>query len=1007
MGYERNIAELEALRELKIKLVENNSKLQRQLQLKEKELVELSKINKEKLEQLSEFQEQLEMIMIEKEMAEEKAELLQVDIENEKQRVQEQQIELNLLRNEIEKKGSSIPKDDEIQLKLLEYQNTKLREAVLRMRDIIGQLTKDKQDLVQGNETLKNESATLVKICENLKNELQNAERTIVVLKERIEATADYEKTIEILTEKNMDLEMKLSALEDTVEDYETIRSMDEEILETQKEAERELREEFDLANSRIGNLLAQIKIYGEQMDEYEKMVMKFRRKIAELNDEIQGKQDEIIILNEQLKGEAINNTISAQSTKLTTATRTFAEAIEKETYALELKYEVELSKYLTAFLPDNFSKPGGDNDAILLTVRFSRLLAKTAMLTKFLNLKYPSAPGGIRPEHVTKSHKAEQWAYCAKFSFLLSNFSSAVRQCESIVHKCSVERLSRLAPLQNDIAKEEGMIDKYIDLLKSDKLDENTPTNGVNKGINYLESVLSIYFSRECYDAKQLFLDVCVQFLQGLLWVKISAQRIIFTLSHDDKSVSSEYMKSVLVWVEKCEQLCMRLKNRISISENFVFTQDLEIQLANWNISFKNVASIFDSVCSIANIQLSTIIEAESLDENCIKEALWYSVEKIYGALNGVEATEIINGYMETVQTGFTDFIGKFDNKELLDNLKDKTLLSPLMERANARKQDALEAEKLRWNLEKKDNEIMELKKNIRARLDDISNYKLRLEMAENKLELMGKIDETEVKRLHSQNDDLRDQLRKAKIEYEDTLENLQREIDFYEKENYDLQNHARTISKKILLGQLQTVNVATDHPKMQALFLPFQPADSSPPTSQQFDEVAYLKDELKKANLALEWASQHIRQLKASERMQLLDAMKPLMIPSDISGPLTLLSAQNSKKHEHDELCKRAESILTESRFYQIPYVVDISQPKSKQNLEKRKHLGNIAYINQQINDLKIDILRFWNRYRDGEELPSLFQNIGSVSSKNYKKEERTAETHRLKEKSSIPNY
>ncbi|MCP9261235.1 hypothetical protein DINM_004451 [Dirofilaria immitis] len=267
---------------------------------------------------------------------------------------------------------------------------------------------------------------------------------------------------------------------------------------------------------------------------------------------------------------------------------------------------------------------------------------------------------------------------------------------------------------------------------------------------------------------------------------------------------------------------------------------------------------------------------------------------------------------------------------------------------------------------------------------------------MAENKLELMGKIDETEVKRLHSQNDDLRDQLRKAKCkEYEDTLENLQREIDFYEKENYDLQNH-----------QLQTVNVATDHPKMQALFLPFQPADSSPPTSQQFDETFYNIHERELIAFVCRNCLICETKIEASERMQLLDAMKPLMIPSDISGPLTLLSAQNSKKHEHDELCKRAESILTESRFYQIPYVVDISQPKSKQNLEKRKHLGNIAYINQQINDvgildsdLKIDILRFWNRYRDGEELPSLFQNIGSVSSKNYKKEERTAETHRLK--------
>lgn len=42
------------------------------------ELVELSKINQEKVEQLSDLEEQLEIATIEKEMAEEKIELLQV-----------------------------------------------------------------------------------------------------------------------------------------------------------------------------------------------------------------------------------------------------------------------------------------------------------------------------------------------------------------------------------------------------------------------------------------------------------------------------------------------------------------------------------------------------------------------------------------------------------------------------------------------------------------------------------------------------------------------------------------------------------------------------------------------------------------------------------------------------------------------------------------------------------------------------------------------------------------
>ncbi|VDO22101.1 unnamed protein product [Brugia timori] len=867
--YERNVAELEALREFKVKLVEANSKLQRQLQEKEKELLELSRIDQEKLERLSELEEQLEMATIEREMAEEKADLLQADIENEKQRIQELEIELDLFRGEIKPSADDMPKigtlemhillkDDGIELKMLRCQNMKLREAIVRMRDVIGQLAEDKRELTQENETLKNESATLVKICENLRNELQKAERTIFILKEhltditeRIDAAAESEKVIEILTDKNMDLEKKLklanlnwkncSTLEETVEDYEAIRSMDEEILETQREAEKELREELDLTNSRMNNLLIQIKVYGEQVDEYEKMIMKFRRKISELNEEIQERQDEIISLNEQLKGEEDNNVMSVQSIQLTTATRTFAEIVDKEVCALELKYEIELSNYLRAFLPDNFTKPGGDNDAILLTVCCSRLSAKTTLLAKLINLKvspniayYPPASGGIRREHVTKSHKAEQWAYCAKFSFLLSNFGCAVRQCESVVCRCTVERLSRLAPLQSDIAKEERMIDYYIDLLKSDKFDENTATDAINKAINHLENILSIYFSREWYDVKQLFLDICLQYLQGLFWVKINVQRVIFTLSsHATKSNTNEYMESVLIWVQKCEQLCMRLKNHISIDENLIFTQDLEIQLANWKTPFKNLTLIFDNVCSITTIQLSTITEVESLEENCIQEALLHSVEKVHGALNGAEATKIINEYMRAVQNVISDLIDKFDNEELLNSPMDKSLLSPLLKRANARRQDALEAEKLRWNLEKKENEITELKLNLRTKLDDISNYKVRLELAENKIESMEKI---EVQKLHSQNADLRDQLRKAKIQ---------------RKKETDKERE-----------QLQTMNLATNHPKMQEASI--TPIDFNLQISEQFNEMAYLENELKETKLALAWAYQHIRQLK-----------------------------------------------------------------------------------------------------------------------------------------------
>uniref|UniRef100_A0A0M3HIN9 Dynactin domain-containing protein n=1 Tax=Ascaris lumbricoides TaxID=6252 RepID=A0A0M3HIN9_ASCLU len=105
--------------------------------------------------------------------------------------------------------------------------------------------------------------------------------------------------------------------------------------------------------------------------------------------------------------------------------------------------------------------------------------------------VQYPSVPGGMRREHVTKSHKADQWAYSAKFTYLLSAFEGMVRRFGrlrmfSAVQRCSVERLSRLAQLQMEMAAQERMIDSFFGLLKTNRFDENTSTENLEKSITY-----------------------------------------------------------------------------------------------------------------------------------------------------------------------------------------------------------------------------------------------------------------------------------------------------------------------------------------------------------------------------------------------------------------------------------------------------------------------------------------------------------------------------------------
>jgi hypothetical protein len=104
---------------------------------------------------------------------------------------------------------------------------------------------------------------------------------------------------------------------------------------------------------------------------------------------------------------------------------REFADIIEAEVKSLEYESLRQQVAYIKSFLPDNFSKQGGDNDCILLSTMFSRLSAKALLLVKLLGMKFPPAQGGLRREHVIKSYKAEQWSHARQFCYLLNKLNT------------------------------------------------------------------------------------------------------------------------------------------------------------------------------------------------------------------------------------------------------------------------------------------------------------------------------------------------------------------------------------------------------------------------------------------------------------------------------------------------------------------------------------------------------------------------------------------------------
>ena len=67
-----------------------------------------------------------------------------------------------------------------------------------------------------------------------------------------MDAALGAEEMVETLTDRNLNLEEKVAELVETVADLEAINDMNDQLQENARELELELREELDMANSKI-----------------------------------------------------------------------------------------------------------------------------------------------------------------------------------------------------------------------------------------------------------------------------------------------------------------------------------------------------------------------------------------------------------------------------------------------------------------------------------------------------------------------------------------------------------------------------------------------------------------------------------------------------------------------------------------------------------------------------------------------------------------------------------
>lgn len=389
---EKTKEEAKILAEANAKLTSTVQELQHQLRETKKEHQEYISQREENDSQAQELAESVELLTLDKEMAEEKCEALQQELDALKEKVEELTLDLEIIRGEKEASGEPGAATTSVEYVQLEKQNERLKEALVKLRDVSNDEKVELSKKLKEAEKVAAEVPGLTTKLEKYKTECREYEDQVANLKEALDGALLAQEVVDRLSDKNLALEDKVQDLKTQLEDLEALQQMNEELEQGHLDTENQLQDEIDFKDNVIRNQTRGLSQAQETIADSENTIIKFRQLVRNLQSSIDqssrggaGAAPE----EEEAESQAVK---SLRQELQTTTMKAQSKAIALELRRLEAEQATEHLGYVLTFLPDKFFQ--GDHNCIRSTLAFRRIAFKTELIINHLEQTYSVAAG-------------------------------------------------------------------------------------------------------------------------------------------------------------------------------------------------------------------------------------------------------------------------------------------------------------------------------------------------------------------------------------------------------------------------------------------------------------------------------------------------------------------------------------------------------------------------------------------------------------------------------------
>jgi len=470
-------------------------KLQAKYQPQQQEITELRKQLKEsaaRFEEIENIQAEhdvaLEMATLDREMAEETAEVLKTELEALKQKTEELELEVEVLREENAELGGEMSPEEKTSQGWLQMErnNERLREALLRLRDMTQQTESELRDEIKSLETDVRELGDVKEQYETTKEKLAQAEANIEDLRQQLDNALGAEDMIEELTERNMSLNEQIEELKAAVEDLESLKELNDELEINHVETEKEMQEDIDFKDSVIAEQARRAAQQEEAMEDMEYTLSRFRELVTNLQSDLEDMRASHAVT--ETEAEQLNSRSRAMmdlNMKLqVSAAKTQVKTIDLELRRLDAQEAAEHLAIVQLFLPEAFHT---DRDSVLALLRFQRVAFKANLVHGFVKERVNGAPPA--------GHEDDIFAACDVLDKLTWVSAMCNRFVNAISH-CSTEEFAKYEGALYELEPVERALNGWIDGLRRDELKEKQCATELQRTIALMSHLAEVHIS-------------------------------------------------------------------------------------------------------------------------------------------------------------------------------------------------------------------------------------------------------------------------------------------------------------------------------------------------------------------------------------------------------------------------------------------------------------------------------------------------------------------------------